>query len=287
MSRPKADIFSISVVLATYNRRPLLDRAISSVLRQTAPPLEIIMIDDGSSDDTDPYIRKNFPSIRYTWQQNQGVSAARNQGIRQSKGEWIAFLDSDDEWLPKKLENQIIALQKQPQFRICHTNEIWIRRGKRVNPHKKHAKSGGDIFERCLPLCIISPSSVLIHRSIFKEYGVFDTSLPVCEDYDLWLRICAFEPVLYISTPQIKKYGGHENQLSQKYWGMDRFRIRALEKIIDNPQLPSGKRLAAIKVMVDKIDVYINGAQKRGKTKEVSEYVEKRDLFLQQLQGRK
>jgi GT2 family glycosyltransferase len=149
-----------------------------------------------------------------------------------AKHEWIAFLDSDDEWLPHKLERQCEALERHPQYRFCHTDEIWIRRGRRVNPMKKHAKHRGYIFDQCLPLCVISPSSALIHRDLFDRYGTFDPELPVCEDYDLWLRICAREPVLYVDEALLLKFGGHEDQLSQAYWGMDRFRIRALENLI-------------------------------------------------------
>ena len=146
-------------------------------------------------------------------QSNAGVSSARNVGIKRASGDWIAFLDSDDEWLPEKLETQMNALYKNPEIKICHTNEIWIRNGTRVNPKKKHEKFGGWIFQKCLPLCCISPSSVIIHKSIFKEIGLFDDSLPACEDYDLWLRITARNPVLYIKDSLLRKYGGHKLSL--------------------------------------------------------------------------
>ncbi|MDE2825547.1 MAG: glycosyltransferase family 2 protein, partial [Gemmatimonadota bacterium] len=216
----------VSVVIPTYNRADRLPSAIRSVLEQTAPPAEIIVVDDGSTDGT-PALVRTFPGVRYLRQENQGVSAARNHGIGAAKHDWIALLDSDDEWLPGKLERQWGALERDPRYRFCHTDEIWIRKGRRVNPMKKHAKYGGHIFHHCLPLCVISPSSALIHRDLFERFGMFDPELPVCEDYDLWLRICAREPVLYVDEPLLLKYGGHEDQLSRAYWGMDRFRIRA------------------------------------------------------------
>ncbi len=261
--------FKISVIIPTYNRCELLQRAVLSVLKQTRPADEIIIIDDGSTDGTAELIPKKFPQILYSRQENKGVSAARNAGIESASGEWIAFLDSDDTWLPRKLEYQQKSLVENPEFLICHTNEIWIRHGKRVNPLKKHQKSGGYIFEKCLPLCVISPSAVILHRSVFKRFGKFDTGLPVCEDYDLWLRICAFLPVLYLEKPLITKYGGHADQLSRSTWGLDRFRIQALEKIIADPDLSPAYKHAAVKMVIDKLKIYLQGAEKRGKSEEV------------------
>ena len=279
----KNNPFSISVIITTYNRQHSIDRAIDSVLAQTNPPDEIILVDDGSNDQTAHLIKEKYPNIQYVWQENKGVSSARNTGLLHSRYDWIGFLDSDDEWLTTKLEAQIKALADQPSYKICHTNEIWIRNGKRVNPKKKHEKSGGFIFEKCLPLCIISPSSVLIHRTVFETYGAFDESLLACEDYDLWLRLCAFLPVLYLRKPQIIKYGGHRDQLSQKYWGMDRFRISALEKIINMNNLPVKNRIAAIKMLLKKIDIYIFGAKKRKKNYEIDTYQELRSTYRMKL----
>lgn len=260
-----SDSLNISVIIPTFNRKGLVKRAIQSVLYQSLPLHEIIVIDDGSVDGTDQLIKNEFPQVKYSWQENSGISSARNLGIRKSKGNWIAFLDSDDEWLPKKLEIQTCALEENPQYQICHTNEIWIRKGKRVNPKEKHQKFGGYIFEKCLPLCVISPSSVLIKKQVFEEYGLFDTALPTCEDYDMWLRLCAFLPVLYIDTPLLKKYGGHADQLSQKFWGMDRFRITALEKVINNDSIEKKMKIAALDMILKKLTIFIAGSKKRGK----------------------
>lgn len=277
---------SITVIITSYNRGEIIGRAVDSVLGQTRSADEIILVDDGSSDNTDQLIKEKYPDIKYIWQENRGIGHARNTGISQARGIWIAFLDSDDEWLPSKLKDQLKTLQHQPDYKICHTNEIWIRNGKRVNPMKKHEKSGGLIFKNCLPLCIISPSSVIIHRSVFEEHGLFDESLPVCEDYDLWLRFCAFLPILYLEKPQIIKYGGHSDQLSNKYWGMDRFRIIALEKIIKNPKLSPEDKDAATHILIEKIEIYIQGAAKRRKVDEVELYEAKKTKYLQMLQAR-
>jgi GT2 family glycosyltransferase len=147
---------------------------------------------------------------------------------------------------------------------------------------KKHAKTGGYIFNQCLPLCAISPSSVIIHHSVFEQVGLFDEELPACEDYDLWLRICARHPVEFLETPQIIKYGGHEDQLSHRHWGMDRFRIRALEKIIDDPELSTEYRQAAIETLVKKAGIFAQGAEKRGKVQQAAEYRQKQHDYLGQ-----
>jgi glycosyltransferase involved in cell wall biosynthesis len=192
---------SVSVIIPTHNRAHTLGRAIDSVLSQNLTPLEIIVVDDGSDDGTARLMADRYRQCNYIRQANLGVSSARNMGIERASGEWIALLDSDDRWLPDKLRLQIEALNRSPRYRLCHTDELWIRKGVRVNQMHKHAKSGGRIFQRCLPLCVISPSSVVMHRTLFDEFGLFDTELPACEDYDLWLRICASEAVLFIDQP--------------------------------------------------------------------------------------
>jgi GT2 family glycosyltransferase len=136
----------------------------------------------------------------------------------------------------------------------------------------KHAKSGGHIFQRCLPLCVISPSAAMIHRSLLDEVGLFDETLPACEDYDLWLRICARHPVAFVPEPQIVKYGGHADQLSRRHWGMDRFRIQALEKILQCGDLSLEDRSAAILTLTQKAEILANGAEKREKLEDAQKY---------------
>ena len=255
---------SVSVIVPFYNRHKTLGRALRSICEQSLSPLEIIAVDDGSEDHGATIVEKDFPEVRLIrLEENRGVSAARNIGISQAQGEWLAFLDSDDEWLPSKLAEQLSLVRKDARYRIIHTDEIWIRKGVRVNPMKKHRKRGGDIFEHCLPLCAISPSAVMIHREIFDDVGLFDETLPACEDYDLWLRICSKYPVAYLDQPLVKKYGGHEDQLSRQHWGMDRFRIRALDNILEQSALSEGKRNAAIAMLLEKTRILLQGAQKR------------------------
>lgn len=269
----------VSIIIPTFNRSSLLKRALGSVYSQTSSEYEIIVLDDGSIDNTAKMIEQFYPNVRYYYQSNKGVSSARNQGIKMAKGEWLAFLDSDDEWMPEKLEKQLKLLEDYPEYKVCHTEEIWIRQGVRVNQMNKHQKTGGWIFPQCLPLCAMSPSSIIIHRSVFDDVGLFDTQLPACEDYDLWLRITAKYPVLYIEEPQIMKYGGHEDQLSQKYWGMDQYRIKALQKIIAENTLNDENKKQAINMLLKKSKIFQKGALKRGKTESVDYYQQIIDSF--------
>ena len=167
----------ISVIIPTFNRKKILSRAIQSVINQSLSPFEILIIDDGSNDGTEEWVKENFQNIKYVYQNNRGVSSARNIGIENANGDWVAFLDSDDEWLPNKLHEQVKAIESNLKIKFFHTNEIWIRNGVRVNQMKKHKKYGGYIFEKCLDMCRISPSSVLIQKDIFDEIGMFDETL--------------------------------------------------------------------------------------------------------------
>ena len=265
-------MYKISVIIPTFNRKNYISRSIDSVLSQSAPVDEIIVIDDGSTDGTAEFVRRQYPSVNIISQENKGVSAARNLGIKMAQNQWLAFLDDDDQWLPHKLEKQVELLQHNSDVKLCHTEERWIRRGVRVNQMKKHQKFGGNIYQKCLPLCAISPSSVLLHKSLFKEVGLFREDLPACEDYDMWLKICARYPVAYVESECIIKYGGHEDQLSAKYWGMDRFRIEALRDILQSAELGEDDKQATLKTLQKKTQLFIKGAKKRNKTEVVKQY---------------
>jgi len=265
-------------MIPTYNRAHVLPRALDSVLNQTLSPKEIMVIDDGSTDGTRTLLSR-YTNIKILHQSNSGVSAARNRGIETALGQWLTFLDSDDEWLPDKLEKQWQAVIHDGK-KVSHTEEIWIRNGKRVNPMKKHQKYGGWIYEKCLPLCVISPSSVMIHRSVFDDVGVFDESLEVCEDYDLWLRICAKYPVLFIKDPLLIKYGGHHDQLSRRYWGMDRFRVKALEKALTSNTLTDEQRKLTVDMLIQKCKIIIQGMKKRGKKEEATQWIDQMNQYI-------
>lgn len=277
----------VSVIVPVYNRAKLVTRAIDSVLKQSRPPLEIIVVDDGSTDETPDVLRQYGSKIKIIRQAHRGVSAARNRGIRSARGQWIALLDSDDEWLPKKLAMAEEFHHAHPEYLIFQSEEIWIRKGKRVNPKKKHRKYGGWIFKQSLPLCIVSPSAVIFHRSLLEQVGLFDESFPVCEDYDLWLRVAKKFPVGLDERAGIIKYGGHEDQLSHQYWGMDYFRVLAMEKHIDDAHLASDLKEALLKEILSKLNVLLTGYKKRNKTNpELEEKFRKYQLMLQNITGK-
>jgi len=269
----------ITVIIPTYNRKHTLNRAVQSVLNQTYHPLEIIVVDDGSTDGTYEWLQETFPSVQTIYQPNQGVSAARNHGIKQSKGDWIALLDSDDEWCETKLERQVQSLKENVNILFCHTNEIWVRNGVRVNQMKKHQKYGGFIFEKCLDMCRISPSSVLLKKTIFNDVGFFDESLPVCEDYDLWLKITAKFPVLFLDELLIKKFGGHQDQLSNVQHGIEQFRIQSLENILSQDFLTEDQKSDAIDMLIIKLKIFANGLKKRSKLSEYKHIEHKIDYW--------
>ncbi len=262
----------VSVILPTYNRSAFVGRAIDSVLSQSYTDFELIVVDDGSTDDTPALLARYGNFIKVIRQKNQGVSAARNSGIRAAAGSVIALLDSDDYWLPKKLEEQVAFFQSHPDALICQTEEIWIRNGKRVNPKKRHQKQSGMIFEKSLPLCLVSPSAVMIRKSLIDEVGLFDETLPACEDYDLWLRIAWKYPVYLIETPLIVKQGGHGDQLSSMP-ELDKYRITALIKILKNDGLSKPQRSSALAMLKEKCLIYANGCRKRGRTDEAAHYL--------------
>jgi glycosyltransferase involved in cell wall biosynthesis len=265
---------AISVVIPTYNRASKVIRAVASVLYQTFTDYEIIVVDDGSRDGTSDRLAPLARHIRYLrHHSNLGVSAARNTGIKASTSPFIAFLDSDDYWLSEKLSIQMDFFRHCPEAVACQTEEVWIRKGIRVNPRRKHLKPSGDIFESSLKLCLVSPSSVMLRRSLFSEVGLFDEDLPACEDYDLWLRISSRYPVPLIPRYLVVKEGGQDDQLSFRVKGLDRFRIIALLKLINGGQLSAKQLHATIQELSEKCRIYGNGCLKRGRVTEGKYYL--------------
>ena len=272
--------YKISVVIPTLNRINTLQRALDSVINQTYKPAEIIVVDNGSSDGTLKFLREQYPKITILTENKIGVSSARNKGIKKSINQWIALLDSDDAWHPRKLEIQTSMLDSAlKEYNLIHTDEVWFRNNKHINQMKKHKKQGGYIFERCLSLCCISPSSVLFKKNILDKVGLFDESLPVCEDYDMWLKICSSEEVLFAKDKLTYKYGGHKDQLSKSYWGMDRFRIKSIENIIKNFDLTYKQKKQAKKELIKKLKIIINGAFKRNNLSIVNEFSTKLEYW--------
>lgn len=263
--------FTLSVVIPTFNRRSTLARCLESVFEQTRPVDQLIVVDDGSTDGTEDWIRASHPTIDLVTQTNKGVSAARNAGIRIATSQWLAFLDSDDIWLPAKIEKQLALLQSNPEYKICHTEEKWLYQGREKKIPLAYRKRSGWLFEHCLPVCAISPSTAVIHRSLFDTVGVFDENLPACEDYDLWLRIASRYPVGLVDESLIEKHGGHPDQLSNQR-GLDAFRIEALEKLLQTDSLKPTDRALAIDTLQSKCAILANGAEKRGRGEEAMRF---------------
>ncbi|MCP4670453.1 MAG: glycosyltransferase [Desulfobacula sp.] len=262
----------VSVILPTYNRAWALKTSIDSVLSQDYPNIELIVIDDGSKDNTQGLLKEYNNKIIILFQENRGVSAARNLGIKKSKGEFIALLDSDDAWDQRKISCQMEFFMANTKALICQTEEVWIRNGKRVNPKIKHKKPFGMIFEPSLHLCLVSPSAVMMKKQIFELKGYFNEELMVCEDYDLWLRIAASIPVFLIDKPYTIKNGGHGDQLSSLH-SQDKFRIQSLKNLLASNTLTHNQALKTKEVLKKKCMIYGNGCIKRGRNKEGAYYL--------------
>ncbi len=261
----------VSVIIPTFNRAWILGDAVESVLAQTVNDLELIVVDDGSEDGTDRLLDVYGDRIRVRRQENRGVSAARNAGIGMARGALLALLDSDDTWLPAKLERQVTFMDAHPDILICQTEEIWVRNGRRVNPARKHRKPSGMFFERSLEMCMVSPSAVMMRRGLIEAVGPFDESLPACEDYDLWLRVGCRFPIWLLDEPLVVKRGGHGDQLSGG-WGLDRYRIRSIQNCLEAGMLTPDQRNAAVRVLRRKCRIYADGCRKRGRHEEADRY---------------
>jgi glycosyltransferase involved in cell wall biosynthesis len=261
----------VSVIIPTYNRAGLVREAVASVKAQTYRDFEIVVVDDGGADGAYEALAadRDLRALRHA--HRRGVAAARNTGAAAARGEWLAFLDSDDLWLPDKLARQILSLEGQPGLLICQTDETWVRQGVRVNKPATHKKVAGRIFLPSLSRCMISPSAVIINRRLFEDHGGFDENLPAAEDYDLWLRLTWRYEVGLVDEPLVIKRGGHPDQLSAQ-WGIDRFRIRALVKLLADPDVPEADARAARGMLAAKCAIYAQGCHKRGRQTEAAWY---------------
>jgi glycosyltransferase involved in cell wall biosynthesis len=263
MSEPVFDI-----VIPSFNRYSFLDKAIESVYRQKYQKWKLWVVDDGSQDETCSLVQRWHQldsRISFHIQQNQGVSVARNKGISLGNSPWICLLDSDDRWLDHKLEVFANYLINHPETKILHSNEKWIRHGLHLNQMKKHQKGGGDQFLRSLDLCLISPSAVCLSREMLEKHKntkqeIFDSDFTVCEDYDLWLRLTCHYQVDFVQEILIEKYGGHQDQLSQKFHSMDYFRLLSITKNLS--LFNSEQKLQAHQVFQKKLSILLNGAKK-------------------------
>jgi glycosyltransferase involved in cell wall biosynthesis len=209
----------VSVIIPTYNRAHLIDKAIKSVLNQTYQDYEIIVVDNASTDNTKEVVKgfNNF-KIRYIYYcDNRGSSVARNIGIRASHGEYIALLDSDDEWLPEKLDRQVEVLQNEsPEVGVVYSDVLYIdENSKNMNRKLRNPKKEGYIYEDLLGgNCVGTPSALLIKKECFHRFGLFDDLLKYHEDWDMWIRIAKYYRFVFIEVPLVK-YRLHSNRISE------------------------------------------------------------------------
>ncbi len=260
----------VSVIIPTYNRVYILHKAIESVLSQTFKDIELIVIDDASTDGTSELVKSyakksKIPVIYWKNKKRLGPAASRNKGIKLAKGRFIAFLDSDDWFLPEKLEKQVKFFQQNLSYYLVQTEERWYKQGKRIFPKRIHRKAKGYFFHRAVRLCVVSMSTVMIKRELFKEVGLFDPTFPVCEDYEFWLRVSLKFPVGLIEEELVEKDGGRPDQLSATK-GLDYYRTLALIKIFKNcfSELTPEQKLLLYREACRKFRIFFKGALKYG-----------------------
>ena len=272
----------VSVIIPAYNRAPLLKEAVRSVLAQSFRDIEIIIADDGSTDGTPSMLREleekslsapEGPPLRLLRQDHRGMAGqVRNFAVQAASGRYLAFLDSDDLWLPEKLSRQLPFFGKPPGLRLVHTRELWLRQGRVISQKGQRHRRFGDVFGDALEKCILGPSTVVLERSLFDEIGGFREDLEVAEDYELGLRITALHEIGYVDEPLTVKRAGEWPQLSKKYDHIEDFRIKALQPLIDQDRLPFSRRMPARRVLSRKCGVYARGCRKRGRSEEALRY---------------
>jgi len=254
-----------SIIIPTYNRAGFLKPCLESVLSQDDPDFELVIIDDGSTDQTAAIIAGlGDQRVKYLRQENKGPASARNLGLTQARSKFICFLDSDDRFRQNKLAVTRQFIQKHPEYKIFHTEEIWYRDGRLLPQKNAHKKPSGWVFENAANICSISISTAAIHREVFNAVAGFDEAFPACEDYDFWLRATAKFPIFLIPEVLTIKEGGHPDQQSKKYVAMDRFRIQALLKILESGGLTGEQRRIAGLSLQAKCRIMALGARNRG-----------------------
>ena len=246
----------VSVIIPTYNRASLLPRALESVLRQTFRDSEVIVVDDGSTDHTQTVMRRFDGKVKYVRQNNQGSAAARNRGIQESSGEYIAFLDSDDYWVPEKLEEQVKILDTYKNVGIVYARmPIINEKGEKIG--MKPAGISGKNFKELLEVWGDLPTSTVMTRRVcFEKAGMFDTSLVTMQDIDMWLRIARFYELYEIEGKVLAYYCRHDNQATSDkikvYGGLVRIYTKIFNNFADAPREIMIKRIALNQYMLSR-----------------------------------
>ncbi|MGQ9531505.1 MAG: glycosyltransferase family 2 protein [Desulfotomaculales bacterium] len=241
----------VSVVVTAFNAAAFLERAVASVLNQTVPVLEVVVVDDASADRTPAVAEKlvrRHPGVAYTrLERNRGVSAARNEGIIRARGEWVAFLDADDAWLPEKLARQLAALARKPQAAWAYCDGWHADESLRPTRHRLSdglgCTSQGWIYPRLLAGEFVWPSTTIFRREVFEAVGLFDEVLRGCEDWDFFIRVARRYPCVYVPEPLVL-HRTHPASLTAAHRPVVREHCwRALEKLLSaTPDLDPATR---------------------------------------------
>jgi len=235
-------MLEVSVIIPTYNSAQYVTDAVNSVLNQSFGDLEVLVIDDGSTDDTETVMSHYTAPVRYIRQQNGGVAVARNRGISESRGRYVAFLDADDTWLPDKLERQIAALRAHPDDRVCYTaftlvtsdlSPLGIVRSKRQGRALEDLLLRGNV--------VGSICTVLCERSLFEKTGGFDPALSQCADWEMWVRLAALTEFHYLDNATVT-YRQHGSNMSRNAPLLEQDSLRVLEKGFAMPEVTNSLR---------------------------------------------
>lgn len=269
--------FDVAAVLPVRDRAALLAEAMQSILAGKTRPRELIVVvnSKGPAREADLGAARAAADqagdviVRILTEERPGPAAARNRGWRAAAASWISFLDSDDLWAPEKLAAQLRFLARRPHLDACHTGERWLKHGRELSQPRRLAPRSGAFLYDAFETCLISCSSILLRRSLLETLGGFDETFPVCEDFELWLRLLARTPVGLVPEPLTIKRSGDWAQLSQSRHSMDAWRIRAILKFAAATPL-DGRALAAARNSVErKLRILQQGADKRRTTEPV------------------
>lgn len=243
MSRP-ADRESISVVIPAWNAAHLLPRSIESVLAQTLPVREILVCDDGSTDNTAEVAERYAGSVRLLRQPHRGTSVTRNAGILAAAGEWIAFLDADDVWLSHKLERQMACATEHPEAGLIYCDALVTDNdGRPTGKFLKGKIHGtGNVYERLLRSCFVLPSTAVIRRRLIVEAGLFSEEIRGTEDYDLWLRLARICPFAIVPECLVR-YERQENSVSRNALAMAHSDAMIFRTLLRQDLTPAQRRL--------------------------------------------
>lgn len=232
----------VSVIIPTYNSARYVVDAVESVLAQTYRDFEVIVIDDGSTDETPEVMKRYGAPVRYLRQENAGVAAARNRGIAESRGRYIAFLDADDTWFPEKLERQMAALAGSGGARACYSAFLEVKDDLSPVGVRRSDRRGSAIEDLLLRGNVIgSICTVVAERALFESVGGFDPVLSQCADWDMWVRLAAETEFVYLDEPLVT-YRQHGSNMSRNAPLLEFDSLRVLDKGFALPDLPEAVR---------------------------------------------